>query len=181
VGRPLWREDGSVSFICYWPSPAQSFLGPSAFGLVTIFYCLRFETSFFVASYNSQGHGGGIRTRIHMGGLNSSQLNSSLEPLCTDCAKKAPSLLWEDVFTAPLRNNGRNSIDACVFYSLEMCLPRRCLAMNVYSDFSILAFQRRITVRMFDMFRCRISSWIAHFLFGVSCIWFSLRHWQYQA
>jgi hypothetical protein len=23
VGRPLWREDGSFFFICYWPSPAQ--------------------------------------------------------------------------------------------------------------------------------------------------------------
>jgi hypothetical protein len=31
-------------------------------GLVTIFHCLRFETSLFVASYYSQGHGGGIRT-----------------------------------------------------------------------------------------------------------------------
>jgi hypothetical protein len=27
-----------------WPSPAYSFLGPSLFGLATIFYCLRFET-----------------------------------------------------------------------------------------------------------------------------------------
>jgi hypothetical protein len=39
-------------------------LGPSPFGLVTIFYCLRFETSLFVASYDSQGHGGGIRPRL---------------------------------------------------------------------------------------------------------------------
>jgi hypothetical protein len=29
--------------------------------LATIFYCLSFETSLFVASYDSQGHGGGIR------------------------------------------------------------------------------------------------------------------------
>jgi hypothetical protein len=36
-------------------------------GLETIFYCLRFETSFFVASYDSQGHGGGIRPRLHTG------------------------------------------------------------------------------------------------------------------
>jgi hypothetical protein len=42
-------------------SPAQSFSGPSPVGLVAIFYCLRFETSLFVASYDSQGHGGGIR------------------------------------------------------------------------------------------------------------------------
>jgi hypothetical protein len=35
-------------------------------GLETIFYCLRFETSLFVASYDSQGHGGGIRS-LHTG------------------------------------------------------------------------------------------------------------------
>jgi hypothetical protein len=34
-------------------------------GLATIFYCLRFEASLFVASYDSQGHGGGIRPRYH--------------------------------------------------------------------------------------------------------------------
>jgi hypothetical protein len=36
-------------------------------GLATIFYCLRCETSLFVASYDSQGHGGGIRPRLHTG------------------------------------------------------------------------------------------------------------------
>jgi hypothetical protein len=36
-------------------------------GLATIFYCLRFETSLSVASYDSQGHGGGIRHRLHTG------------------------------------------------------------------------------------------------------------------
>jgi hypothetical protein len=34
---------------------------------LTIFYFLRFETSIFVASYDSQGHGGGIGTRLHTG------------------------------------------------------------------------------------------------------------------
>jgi hypothetical protein len=29
VGRPLWREDGSVFCICCWSSPAYSFSGPS--------------------------------------------------------------------------------------------------------------------------------------------------------
>jgi hypothetical protein len=46
LGRPLWREDGSALCNCYWLSPAQSFSGPSPVGLVAIFYCLRFETSF---------------------------------------------------------------------------------------------------------------------------------------
>jgi hypothetical protein len=65
VGRPLWREDGSVFCICCWPSPAQYFSGPSPLDLVTKFYCLSFETSLFVASYDSQGHGGGIRPHLH--------------------------------------------------------------------------------------------------------------------
>jgi hypothetical protein len=31
-------------YICYWPSLAQGFSGPSPAGFMTIFYCLRFET-----------------------------------------------------------------------------------------------------------------------------------------
>jgi hypothetical protein len=57
MGRPLWREDGSVFCVCCWPLPAQSFSGPRPMGLATIFYCFRFETFLFVASYDSQGHG----------------------------------------------------------------------------------------------------------------------------
>jgi hypothetical protein len=67
VGRPLWREDGSVFCMCRWPLPAQSFSGPSPLGLATVFYSLRFEISLFVSSYDSQGHGGGIRPRLHTG------------------------------------------------------------------------------------------------------------------
>jgi hypothetical protein len=37
--------------------------------LETGVYCLRFETSLFVASYDSQGHGGGIRPRLHTNAL----------------------------------------------------------------------------------------------------------------
>jgi hypothetical protein len=33
----LWREDGSVVYNSCWPSPAQSFSGPSPLGLVAIF------------------------------------------------------------------------------------------------------------------------------------------------
>jgi hypothetical protein len=35
VGRPLWREDGSLFCICSWP--AQSFSGPNPLGLETYF------------------------------------------------------------------------------------------------------------------------------------------------
>jgi hypothetical protein len=44
MGHPLWREDGYVVYNCCWPSPAQSFLSLSPTGLMTIFYCLRFES-----------------------------------------------------------------------------------------------------------------------------------------
>jgi hypothetical protein len=53
-----------VFCICWWSLPAQSLTGPRPLVLVTIFYCLRFETSLFVASCDSQGHGGGIRLRL---------------------------------------------------------------------------------------------------------------------
>jgi hypothetical protein len=67
VGRPLWRGNASVFCIWCWPLPVQSFSGPSPLRLATIFYCLRFETSLSVASYDSQGHGGDIRPRLHTG------------------------------------------------------------------------------------------------------------------
>jgi hypothetical protein len=54
VERSLWREDGSVIYNCSWSSPAQSFLDPRPVVVTTLFYCLRFETSLFVASYDSQ-------------------------------------------------------------------------------------------------------------------------------
>jgi hypothetical protein len=44
-------------------------LGPSPVGLVTIFYSRRFDTSLFVATYDSEGYGGGIRPCLHTGSL----------------------------------------------------------------------------------------------------------------
>jgi hypothetical protein len=44
VGLPLWREDVSVVYNCCWSSPGQSFSGPSAAGLMAIFYCLKLDT-----------------------------------------------------------------------------------------------------------------------------------------
>jgi hypothetical protein len=85
VGRVLWYENGSVVYNCSWPSPAKLFLRSSPAGLISIFYCIRFENlppggpdprmynpqeqggpvmpqaldSLFVASYNSLGYRGG--------------------------------------------------------------------------------------------------------------------------
>jgi hypothetical protein len=57
----------TIGRVCPLYMPAQSFSGPRPLGLETIFYCLTFETSLFVASYNSQGHSGGIRPHLHTG------------------------------------------------------------------------------------------------------------------
>jgi hypothetical protein len=47
-----------ASLVCLWPES----LGTRDHNLLS-----RFETSLFVASYDTQGHGGGIRPRFHMG------------------------------------------------------------------------------------------------------------------
>jgi hypothetical protein len=65
--------------------PEQSFSGSSPLGLATIFYCLKFETSLFVASCCSQGHVEGIRPRLHTGKVNSRIL---LYALSMDQAQK---------------------------------------------------------------------------------------------
>jgi hypothetical protein len=60
----LSDERTGVSTIVAGPRQgAFSCLSPV--GLVTVFHCLRFEISLFVASYDWQGYGGGIRPRLH--------------------------------------------------------------------------------------------------------------------
>jgi hypothetical protein len=103
VGRPLWREDGSVFCLCRWPLPAQSFSGPSPLWIATIFSGLSSETSLFVASYDSQGHGGGIRPRLHTG-LFPPWTNQSQSHFATDSQSvclswcRAPSGAHDQIF-----------------------------------------------------------------------------------
>jgi hypothetical protein len=79
----LSNEWTGLAFL-YAAGPCQqSFSCHSPLGLATIFYCLRFETSLFVASYDSQDHGGEIRPRLHTGG-GSYDLQLSLYSRSTD-------------------------------------------------------------------------------------------------
>jgi hypothetical protein len=64
--HPLWREDASVVYNCCWSSPAQSISGPSPAGLMTTFYCFRFETppTWRARSPYLYPPGTGYRTRL---------------------------------------------------------------------------------------------------------------------
>jgi hypothetical protein len=80
-------------------SPAQSFQGPSSVELAAIFYFIRFETSLFVASYDSQGYGGGIRPRLHT--VKSSQSQSHIATDGQSISKswcRAPSGAHDQIF-----------------------------------------------------------------------------------
>jgi hypothetical protein len=52
---------------------------------------------------------------------------------------------YRGVYTSRLHRNGSSSIIACVLISTGYCLPRRCLAINVYSGFAVPAFRRHVT------------------------------------
>jgi hypothetical protein len=86
--------------------------------------------SLFVASYDTQGYGGDIRTRLHRG------------------------LAWVPHYIVSGRTQQKTQfpnnliIVACVFVAAGRCLPSRSLAMNVYSYSTIPAFMRHVTIFM---------------------------------
>jgi hypothetical protein len=63
--RVCWNGTLSLGRVCHLQFllvlASAVILGSESRGLATIFYCLRFETSLFVASYDLQDYGGGIR------------------------------------------------------------------------------------------------------------------------
>jgi hypothetical protein len=120
-------------------------------GLATILNCLRFATSLFVASYDSQGYGGGNRPRLHTG-KSISSVSHPLKKIL--CRLHREHLLHGFSFSV----HENTSVDSqhltigclcmlCrvnVFVTQTMiqktCLPSRCLAMDSRSDSGIPAF-----------------------------------------
>jgi hypothetical protein len=140
VGRSLWRDDESVVYNCCWPLPAQSFSGPSPVGLVTVFYCLRFETSHFVA-YHSQGYGGGIRPPPpHPTGSCGREYGPRYVALVWTAQKTPLPLLC-----ACLLRLSRDDY-WCIAYQ-RACFQSRSLATAHSAGFTILAFGRHATIR----------------------------------
>jgi hypothetical protein len=54
---------------------------------------------------------------------------------------------------SPLHINDSSSIIACVFVAAGMCLPSRCLVMDVCSGSTIPAFRRHVTVWFFTAYQ----------------------------
>jgi hypothetical protein len=87
--------------------------------------------SLFVASYDSQGYGGGIPTHLH-----------AREPLTS----RWPSL--HSLGTDRIENTiSNNSSLGWIFVTVETFSLGRYLAMDVFSGFAIPAFIRHVTVR----------------------------------
>jgi hypothetical protein len=87
VFGPLSNERLGPSFI-YTAGPHQrSFLG----------YCLRFETSHFVASYNLHGHGGGIWPRFHTGTESDIYIATDSQSISKSWCR-APSAAHDQIF-----------------------------------------------------------------------------------
>jgi hypothetical protein len=132
-GRPLWREDGYVFSVCWWPLPAQSLSGPSPLVLATIFYCIWFETSIFVSSYDSQSHGGGIRPRLNTGWTTNSLFHTVL--LITSRYGTHKSTVSIVIV--------QQCLDRCI--EMGVCLSAHCIETAVLVRFEVSAQQRVYT------------------------------------
>jgi hypothetical protein len=127
------------------------FLGPSSLGFMTIFYCLRFEISLFVASYDSQGHSGGIRPCLHtvVHGLHFDSLVYSL---------------WMDhIGNTTSTSSSIVALVIIVMWSvaMETCLQSHCLAMDIFSDWANPALSRYVTIYIIFIFHTKMTGcWI---------------------
>jgi hypothetical protein len=83
--------------------------------------------SLFVASYDSQGYGRDIRTRLHMVGLGSWLWSLEADPTET-----------------PFRNN--LFIVDCIFVAAGKCLPSLWQTMDIYCGSTIPAFRRHVII-----------------------------------
>jgi hypothetical protein len=163
VGPPLWWEDGSVVYSCCWSSSAQSFSG------LIILYSFRFETPpvlvcispkkrvaqfypqtlnfVFVAFYESQKYGGGVRTRLHAGWL--------LTGSCYNISAML-SRCRGNVSTESFRSNGHctaASLHSCylaVRLHVRVLFGRICQFMRTYLAFPVVYFLQHVSFPRFD-------------------------------
>jgi hypothetical protein len=131
---------------------------------VTIYNCLRFETSLFVASYDSQGHGGGIRPLLHTSDTPTNELrlvynfqaariyvtisNGSSVILCYPLPRGSVSLLIFVATETYVNPWQRFDLHQRIRCSGNLCLSNRCLVNGL----SLPAFRRCLLTRCLAMF-----------------------------
>jgi hypothetical protein len=136
MGRPLWREDGSVFYNVQ-------------FRIYNIFYCLRFETppTWRTRSLYLYPPGTGLPGYTPRHWVNPSpQLNSTLQPIRTDQAENTASLLLaRRVYRAIAQQ--RKLLDCCLHIRFLRNLFTGPLPRNIYSDFVIPTFGHHVTIQ----------------------------------
>jgi hypothetical protein len=118
--------------------------------------------SLFVASYDSQGYSGGIRTSLHAGLTSTSCVRIALDPRYTASARIQQETQFPNnsyIFIEMCLH--RRCIETTVLLLLRACsFPREppCLAINVYSGFSVPDFRRHVTVYYSSCIHIKILS-----------------------
>jgi hypothetical protein len=113
-----------------------------------LFLCSVFTRRFLVTNLSNGDSSASFARRLT---LHIWTLNCTVAPNVKIISRHRPCrkhshYFWQGVFTAPLLSNGSYSIVACVFVAVGMCLPCRCLAMNVNFDVTISAFGWHVTI-----------------------------------
>jgi hypothetical protein len=116
---------------------------------VTIFCCLRFETSVFVVSYDSQGHGGSIRF-----GLHTDALPRFKSKLCYDrrfsrpvrLGIKHPSGAYDQIFITV------RQLQACLYGALSLTRGRVCSLPDLVSSNKSLVSTYNLRITCYQMY-----------------------------
>jgi hypothetical protein len=170
-------EDGSVFYICCWPLPVQSFSGPSPLGLVTMFCCLSFDTSFSSPPTTRR-----VMVEV-FDPVSTRSLVTSLISLPHGPHRKHSLYCW-NIFTEALHSNGRGADPIKTFYYLPVfTVP--LLRSGLHNTVSLLRISReRVTIfyrQMYHVLRVRVCSETTTVTFGhginLNAAGFSVRVW----
>jgi hypothetical protein len=100
---------------------------------MTIFYCIRFEPSLFIASYDSQGYDGGFRPRLHTG--------------------KELSSKFRFAYNLSTRTNRKPHFEQYFYFCMRICFRRNLFTeplpisgSGIFANLAVAAQQRLYTL-----------------------------------
>jgi hypothetical protein len=154
VGRPLWREDGSVFYMCCWPLPAQSFFGTRDHILLSQIWDFPFRRLLRLA---------GSRWRYSI-------LPPHEDPhviLFITSGEPNRDHHFEQLWFCPLSQRraywtiGYQWTHSLLFIAAGTWFLKRCSAMDVRSGSTIPAFRRHVTIFIWSD-TCLRHFWLSH-------------------